>query len=284
MHNFSLDPSVDNYGVMGNPVTHSKSPQIHTAFAEQTNQHLNYQAILVELDQFPEALDIFQQQGGKGLNITVPFKGDAWASCQSNSQRADRAQAVNTLWFKTDGSRCGDNTDGIGLIRDLTINHQVTVADRGILILGAGGAVRGILDPLFDQQPAQITIANRTLAKGKLLADLFSDRGDILACSYDDLAGKRFQLVINGTSASLQGEVPPLPDDLLASDACCYDMMYSNNDTAFVNWAKSHHASLALDGLGMLVEQAAESFLIWRGVYPDTGSVIEMLRGEIDTA
>lgn len=279
--NFNLKPGVDNYCVMGNPITHSKSPQIHTAFARQTGQQIHYQAILVNQDEFDLALDAFQKQGGKGLNITVPFKEDAWKAAQSLTTRAERACAVNTLWFDKSGKRCGDTTDGIGLVRDITINHNISLAGKEILVLGAGGAVRGILDPLFDQKPARVVIANRTISRAEELAALFADRGELIAVDYDYLKGQQFDLVINGTSASLQGTVPPLPDNILRDGACCYDMMYANTDTPFVSWAKKHHAVQSFDGTGMLVEQAAESFYIWRGVRPETGPVIEMLRQHV---
>ena len=263
---------------MGNPVIHSKSAQIHTAFARQTGQSIIYQAIHVELDSFPRALDEFQSMGGKGLNITVPFKEAAWQSAQVLTGRAERARAVNTLWFSRDGKRHGDTTDGIGLIRDITVNHAIRFSGKDVLVLVAGGAVRGILDPLFDQEPARVVIANRTVSRAIELARLFVDRGELVACDYEALRRQRFHLVINGTSASLQGSVPSLPDDLLLPDACCYDMMYGDTDTVFVSWARAHHAGMALDGIGMLVEQAAESFYIWRGVRPDTRPVMAMLR------
>ena len=276
--NFNLKPGVDNYCVMGNPVAHSKSPQIHAAFARQTAQQIHYQAILVDQEEFYIALGSFQKQGGKGLNITVPFKEDAWKAAQSLTTRAERACAVNTLWFDKSGNRYGDTTDGIGLVRDLTINHNINLAGKELLILGAGGAVRGILDPLFDQKPARVVIANRTISRAEELSASFSDRGELIAVDYDYLKGQQFDLIINGTSASLQGTIPPLPANLLRDGACCYDMMYANTDTPFVIWAKNHHAAQALDGTGMLVEQAAESFYIWRGVMPQTKPVIEMLK------
>ncbi len=274
-----LDSSIDNYCVMGNPVSHSKSPQIHAAFAEQTRQKIFYQAILVDEGKFKAALKEFLQQGGKGLNITVPFKHDAWESSDQMSRRAERAAAVNTISFDDAGNIIGDNTDGVGLIGDLTINHDISIKDKDILILGAGGAVRGILDPLFDEQPNKVVIANRTVSRAEELTDIFSDRGDISACGFDELAGSSYDIIINGTSASLQGEVPPLPENLLNDNACCYDMMYSMSDTPFVSWAKAHGTTKAFDGLGMLIEQAAESFFIWRGVRPDTVPVIKMLGG-----
>lgn len=262
---------------MGNPVAHSKSPQIHTAFAEQTQQTIFYQAILVEEGKFKEAIKEFHGQGGKGLNITVPFKGDAWEVADHRTSKAERARAVNTISFD-DGKIIGDNTDGVGLVRDLTSNHNVSINDKNILILGAGGAVRGILDPLFDGEPDKIVIANRTVSRAQELADTFSDRGDVTACGFEELVGSTFDIIINGTSASLQGSVPQLPEGLLNANACCYDMMYSMSDTPFVSWAKAQGADKAFDGLGMLVEQAAESFFIWRGIRPETGSVIELVR------
>jgi len=273
-----LDSSIDNYCVMGNPVAHSKSPQIHAAFAEQTRQKIFYQAILVDEGKFKDSIKEFQRKGGKGLNITVPFKPDAWEASDQMSRRAERAVAVNTISFNDEGKITGDNTDGIGLIRDLTINHKLSIKDKNILILGAGGAARGILDPLFDEQADRVVIANRTVNRAQKLADIFSDRGDISTCGFDELVSSNFDIVINATSASLQGDVPPLPEGLVNKNTCCYDMMYSAADTPFVAWAKAHGAGIALDGLGMLVEQAAESFFIWRGVRPETGSVIKSLR------
>jgi shikimate dehydrogenase len=273
----TIDSSIDNYCVMGNPVAHSKSPQIHTAFAEQTQQNIFYQAILVEEGKFIDAIRDFQGQGGKGLNITVPFKGDAWEVADHRSSKAERARAVNTISFD-DGKIIGDNTDGVGLVRDLTSNHNASIKGKNILILGAGGAVRGIIDPLFDEEPVRVVIANRTVNSAKELADTFSDRGDVTACGFDELMGSSFDIIINGTSASLQGTVLQLPEGLLNANACCYDMMYSMSDTPFVSWAKAQGTNKAFDGLGMLVEQAAESFFIWRGVRPETGPVIELVR------
>lgn len=268
----------DRYAVMGNPIAHSKSPAIHAMFAQQTGQDISYTAILVEQGKFPEALDEFQQGGGKGLNITVPFKQEAWQQAHERSARAERAGAVNTLVLRADGTRYGDNTDGIGMVRDLRQNHGATIAGRRVLVLGAGGAVRGVLGPLLAEQPARLVIANRTPDKAVELARLFADAGPVAGGGFDALAGQQFELVINGTAASLQGEVPPLPPTVLAAGGWCYDMMYGAEPTPFLRWALAHGAAKALDGLGMLVEQAAESFHLWRGVRPVTAPVIEALR------
>lgn len=263
---------------MGNPVAHSKSPLIHHAFAAQTGQNILYQAILVEVNSFAEALHRFQQQGGKGLNITLPFKGEAWQAMTVKTERAQHAQAVNTVWFSREGTRHGDTTDGPGLIADL-MRNKVTIRDRRVLVLGAGGAVRSILDSLFAEQPERLVISNRTHERARQLAARFTEFTRLETLPLEHLTGEVFDLVINGTSASLSGQMPPLPDQILDAHACCYDMAYGNADTVFVAWSKQHGAELALDGLGMLVEQAAESFFIWRGIRPDTKPVLEMLRG-----
>lgn len=271
---------LDRYAVMGNPIGHSKSPQIHRLFAQHTHQQLQYEAILVPEDGFAAALDQFQGKGGKGVNVTVPFKQQAWKQVDERSERAGPAGAVNTIVFRADGSRFGDNTDGVGLVRDLTVNHGIALDDRRVLVLGAGGAVRGVLAPLLEQGPERLVIANRTVGRALELAQQFADRGPVAGCGFDELAGGQFDVVINGTAAGLKGELPPLPAQLLGRDACCYDMMYSQEATAFQQWAHEHGARIALDGLGMLVEQAAESFLIWRGVRPDTAPVITALRAD----
>lgn len=271
----------DRYAVMGNPIAHSKSPLIHALFARQTRQDLSYEALLVPLDSFARAVAEFRDSGGKGLNITVPFKQEAWALDVERSHRAERAGAVNTLRFSDDGSALADTTDGVGLVRDLTRNHDITLAEKRILILGAGGAVRGVLEPVLAEHPATVVIANRTASKAEELAELFGDQGAISGCGFSALAGQQFDLVINGTAASLEGEVPPLPDDLLANGASCYDMMYGAKPTPFQLWATAHGAVQSMDGLGMLVEQAAESFTLWRGVRPETGPVIAALRQQL---
>jgi len=273
-----LDAALDNYAVMGNPVSHSKSPLIHQAFASQTFQAIKYQAILVAVGKFEAAVMAFREAGGKGLNVTVPFKEDAWKLAARRSPRAEIAGAVNTLSFATDGVIVGDNTDGAGLIRDLE-HHSVAIADRHILILGAGGAVRGVLGPLLAHKPASVVIANRTLSRAEALVIEHKPYAGLSACTLEKLHGAgRFDLIINAISSGLQGELPPLPPTLISEQSCCYDMVYGDVEPVFVRWARQSGARLALDGLGMLVEQAAESFYIWRGVRPQTGPVIKMLR------
>jgi shikimate dehydrogenase len=273
-----LDPAADNYAVFGNPVAHSKSPLIHRLFAQQTGQRLHYQAVLVPEGQFAAALDRFQALGGKGLNITLPFKGEAWTAATQRSARAERCGSVNTLWFDDAGRRCGETTDGLGLIRDLA-RLGMDVRGRRVLILGAGGAVRGVLADLLAQAPSRLVIANRTPGRAiELLRDLGAgDRAQ--GGGYEALTGMQFDLIINGTSMVLHGELPPLPAGALAAGGACYDMVYGDAPTVFCRWARDRHAAaLISDGLGMLVEQAAESFRLWRGVRPETATVLAKLR------
>ncbi len=267
----------DRYAVIGNPIAHSKSPLIHGLFAEQTGQAMSYERILAPLDGFRDAVMRFRAEGGRGMNVTVPFKLEAFALAHTLSERAARAGAVNTLIFHADGVIEGDNTDGAGLVRDL-LRQGAKIAGARVLLLGAGGAVRGVLAPLLAERPARLVIANRTAGKAAQLALDFTDLGTITGCGFDALAGLSFDLVINGTSASLSGELPPLPDGLLAPGAVAYDMAYGSEPTPFQRWAEAHGAKLALDGLGMLAEQAAESFLRWRGMRPDTAPVRVALR------
>ncbi|WP_430460720.1 shikimate dehydrogenase [Thalassolituus sp. LLYu03] len=269
----------DLYSVMGNPIGHSKSPQIHNAFAAQTRQDLLYTAQLVEKDGFREAADKFFRHGGAGLNITVPFKEDAWRYATEFSERAKRAQAVNTLKRLDDGTIYADNTDGVGLVRDLTVNHRIELAGKRILLLGAGGAVRGVLQPLLEQKPSELVIANRTVSKAEALAADFADLGKVSASTFEALSGT-FDVVINGTSASLGGDVPPVPGEVLNASTVCYDMMYGSGLTVFNQWAHNQGVQTTIDGLGMLVEQAAEAFTLWRAVRPETGNVMRVLRSE----
>jgi len=271
--------SIDLYAVVGNPVAHSLSPRIHLAFARQTQQQISYEAIELAIDDFPAQIEKLQQQGLKGANITVPFKQQAWEICSQRSPRAEQAGAVNTLSFNDNGEISGENTDGTGLTRDLQDNHDILIQHKKILILGAGGAVRGVLAPLLALEPECVVIANRTLGKAEKLAADFSSVGQISTCGYDDLGADKFDLVINATAAGLSDQVPPLSKKVIGSNTICYDLMYRlDGPTAFVAWARSRGAASAIDGLGMLVEQAAESFYIWRGVRVNTNAVINNLR------
>lgn len=270
---------VDNYAVMGNPIAHSKSPQIHTLFAQDTGQWLRYSSILVDLDGFSKAVHDFFRNGDLGLSITTPFKEEAWQMAEVKTPRAEKAGAVNTLWMDLEGRLNGDNTDGLGLVSDLKCNHQITLKDKRILILGAGGAVRGVLEPVMAEQPVELVIANRTVSKAEALAHLFADK-PVSACGFEAIQGE-FDLIINGTTSSLQGEMPPVPSSTVARHSCCYDMMYGAEPTIFLQWGHSLGAAQTIDGLGMLVEQAAEQFSIWRGVRPETESVLVQLRKEL---
>jgi len=267
----------DNYGVIGHPVSHSLSPRIHAAFAQQCDQHLSYRAIDAEPDQFEQTLQAFAAQGGRGLNVTVPFKQTAWEWVDERDPSAQLAGAVNTIVFDKNGQTCGYNTDGIGLCRDLNQNLNYRLAERKLLLLGAGGAARGVIAPLLSAQPASLTIANRTLERATDLAGLFAELGPVNAVPLDCIPGS-YDLVINATSASLKAEKLALPEKLLGPQAAAYDMMYSEQLSPFLQWAAANGAAIVTDGLGMLVEQAAESFQIWRGVHPDTAPVLAALR------
>ncbi|ACE84806.1 shikimate dehydrogenase [Cellvibrio japonicus] len=270
----------DLYAVFGNPINHSKSPSIHRMFAEQTGQDLHYTKQLVDVDKFAQTADAFFAQGGRGLNITVPFKQEAFRYAHSLTPRAERAGAVNFLVQLSDGSIRGDNTDGIGMVHDMH-NLDWNIAGKRVLLLGAGGAVRGVLQPLLEEHPAQVVIANRTLSKAEELAKNFLDLGNVEAKGYDQLNGAHFDIVINGTSASLHGELPPLPDNLLNPGACCYDMMYGAEPTVFLQWAQQQGAAHTADGLGMLVGQAAEAFYLWRQIRPEVVPVLTALRRQL---
>jgi shikimate dehydrogenase len=270
----------DFYAVVGNPIGHSKSPAIHTAFAEQTGQDLKYEALLFELDLFAEQARAFFEAGGRGLNVTVPFKLDAWQFAEILSKRAKRAGSVNTLMIGKDKKIYGDNTDGVGLVRDILQNHGGVIEGKRVLVLGAGGAVRGVLEMILAEKPQTLVIANRTVSKAQALADEFTGLGSVTAVGFEELSSQ-FDLVINGTAASLQGDLPPLPTGILADGAWCYDMMYGADETPFNAWAREQGAARMMDGLGMLVEQAAESFFIWRHVRPGTEAVISSLRAQL---
>ena len=272
---------MDRYAVIGNPVAHSKSPLIHAAFARQTGQKLSYEALLAPLDGFAATVMEFRRAGGRGMNVTVPFKLEAHALATALSARAQAAGAVNTLEFRPDGTVFGDNTDGAGLVRDLTDNLACPLSGRAVLLLGAGGAARGALLPLLRRSPSRLAVANRTAERAEDLARRFAAEagGCVLsACGYPALAGEAFDVVINATSASLSDEAPLLPPGLYAPGALAYDMMYGKGDTPFLAAARADGAARLADGLGMLVEQAAESFQLWRGLRPDTAPVLAALR------
>jgi shikimate dehydrogenase len=268
----------DRYAVIGNPIEHSKSPAIHAAFAQQTGQDIAYSRLLGDLEEFESDVGDFFAGGGKGLNVTVPFKERAFQLADELSDRARSAGAVNTLIPLAGGAIRGDNTDGVGLVTDLGCNHRFDFSGARILLLGAGGASRGVLRPLLAEAPAELVIANRTASKAEALAADMALLGPVSGCGLDQLAGRQFDLIINGTAAGLDDEVPPIPDDCLAAGGWTYDMMYASEPTAFVRWGLAHGAAKALDGLGMLVEQAAESFFLWRGVRPETEAVIAAMR------
>ena len=275
-----IDKVIDQYRVLGNPIHQSKSPNIHQAFATATNQHLNYQAQLVAEKDFEHTVRQFFAAGGKGLNITVPFKQRAFAMAQVHSPAAAKAEAANTLYVNAQAQLVADNTDGLGLVRDICHNLKGQLNAKRILVLGAGGAVRGVLQPILAQRPAQVVIANRTYTKACDLVALFTDLGAIEAIPMAQLQGS-FDWIINGTSASLTGDLPPLPKGLISNTSRCYDMMYGAQTTVFNQWALNQGAARADDGLGMLVEQAAQSFHLWRGVLPLTAPILLTLRAEL---
>jgi shikimate dehydrogenase len=272
---------LDQYAVIGNPVAHSKSPFIHARFAAQTGQALEYTRILAEPEQFRLRVHNFFVAGGKGLNVTVPFKQEAFALADSLSPQATLAGAVNTLALDPEGRIHGHNTDGVGLVRDILGNLGQELRGQRILVLGAGGATRGILQPLLEQNPQSLFIANRTAAKARELAAIFSNLGSVQGGGFDEVEAQPVDWIINATAASLQGELPPLPPQIITRATRCYDLMYGTEPTVFCQWALTLGAGIAADGLGMLVEQAAESFLLWRGLRPDTTGVIEALRKEL---
>ena len=268
---------IDRYGVMGYPVSHSRSPLIHQLFSLQTNQKLQYELLQVTPEKLETAIRQFQRTGGKGLNITVPHKSEVVRLVDHMSERASTAGAANTLTFESSEIR-GDNTDGIGLLRDLAVNLGVVVESSSILILGAGGATRGIIGPLLEMQPKSIKIANRSVGKAQMLADHFSGSGPVTACQFDNVpVTEAYDLIINATSAGLKGEAPPYPAAAISKDTFCYDLSYGHKPTPFSVWARDSGAAQSVMGWGMLVEQAAESFNIWRGVRPETKPVLDRM-------
>ncbi|MBE4089318.1 shikimate dehydrogenase [Vibrio parahaemolyticus] len=275
-----MTPQIDRYAVFGNPIGHSKSPFIHTLFARQTNQSLTYTAECAPVGGFIEAAKAFFADGGKGCNVTLPFKEDAYQFASRLTERAQLAGAVNTLKKLDDGEIIGDNTDGAGLVQDL-LQHQVVLEGARILIIGAGGAARGVIKPLLDQKPTSLTITNRTFSKAEELAELFSAYGPVKAKEMNTIA-EEFDVIINSTSASLSGELPAISSSVFAANSTSYDMMYGEGDTTFNQWAKQHGAAHAYDGLGMLVGQAAESFMLWRGLRPGAKQILRELRKNLE--
>jgi len=267
----------DRYAVIGHPIAHSKSPQIHSAFARATGQDLEYERLLAPLDGFGSTLASFAARGGRGCNVTLPFKEQAFAAASTHAGRAAVAGAVNTL-IREGGRWHGDNTDGPGLVRDIVANLGVPMTGARLLMLGAGGAARGVLALLLAERPERLVVANRTLDRATALADAFASHGRLEARSPDRLEGA-FDIVINATSAGLAGELPRVSGAMFAPQALAYDMMYGDSETAFLRWAREHGAARGADGLGMLIEQAAESFYLWRGVRPATAPVLALLRG-----
>jgi len=268
--------TVDRYAVLGHPISHSRSPAIHRLFARQTGEQLRYDALDVLPADFDTTVRDFFAAGGRGLNVTLPHKQAAFALARQRTPRALSAAAVNTL-LCVDGALLGDNTDGAGLVRDLRANLGIELAARRLLLLGAGGAARGALGPLLEAAPAAIVIANRHLARALELARVRADER-VSAVALEALQDRHFDLVINATSASLAGQVPAVPAGVIGAHTCCYDMAYGREPTAFMRWATAQGAARVLDGLGMLVEQAAESFYLWRGVRPDTAPVMAALK------
>ncbi len=268
----------DQYGVVGHPVAHSWSPFIHGIFAKETGQSIVYRLYDVAPEEFRDRVQEFFAHGGRGLNVTLPHKIAAVEVANELTPRAARARAVNTLAIQTDGTLLGDNTDGAGLVRDLCDNFNVVITRRRILIVGAGGASRGVIAPLLALEPSQIVIANRTAERAQALANDFQDLGAVSGVGFRYISGGAFDVIINATSASLSGEVPAIPVAVIGQDTFCYDMAYGKSDTAFIQWAVAHGCTHALQGWGMLVEQAAESFRVWRGVRPPTGPVLAALK------
>jgi shikimate dehydrogenase len=274
---------MDRYAVVGNPVAHSKSPQIHEVFARETGQDMSYERLLAPLGGFVATTRRFVAEGGKGLNVTVPFKLEAYAMASARSVRAEQARACNTLVWRDD-AWYAENTDGVGLLRDLTDNLDQPLSQRDVLVLGAGGAARGIMGPLLARAPRSVALLNRTASRAEELAAEFSRQGPVASMSSAQLDGRRFDVVINATSVGVSGDVgggvpaslwPALP---FAPGGLAYDLVYSDSATPFLGWAREQGAARTADGLGMLIEQAAESFALWRGVRPRTNTVFAMLR------
>lgn len=278
---FTLQPGRDNYCVIGNPIAHSRSPFIHAEFARQTGETIAYGAVLVGHGQLAATLERFRAAGMRGLNVTLPFKEQVCALAEDVLPRARVAGAANTLRLSAEGHWQADNTDGAGLVRDLTANQGLSLAGRRILLLGAGGSARGVLGPLLAARPAVLHVVNRRAERAVELAARFAAEGPVTGGGYAALPPGVFDLVLNATAASLAGAMPPLPPGCVGADSLCYDLMYAPEPTVFMRWALAQGAGRALDGLGMLVEQAAESFWLWRGVRPRTAPVLAALRRQL---
>lgn len=270
---------MDIYAVIGNPISHSKSPEIHTQFAKQTKQNLYYKSLLAPLHAFNITIDTFLHEGGKGANITVPFKIQAYTLAHILTERAKLAGAVNTLKFEHK-TIIGDNTDGIGLILDIEKNLGISLINKRILLLGAGGAARGVLLPLLQQKISTLTLCNRSYMKALKLVKQFSKYGHIIASEYSKVCGT-YDIIINATSANLTKEIPPISNNIFSGVSLVYDMMYGNCPTIFMKYAAQHGAIVVRDGLGMLIEQAAETFFLWRGIRPKTAEILTMLRSKL---
>ena len=273
-----MSAAPDPYGVVGHPVGHSLSPFIHTMFARETGQSMSYRLFDISSSEFAAFVAGFFDMGGRGLNITVPHKIAAVEAASELSTRATHAAAVNTLALRDDGTIYGDNTDGVGLVRDLCDNLGLVITNRRVLIIGAGGATRGVLAPLLGLSPTLVVIANRTPDRAASLAAAFSDLGATHGVGFEDIGAEPYDLIVNATSASLSGEMPPVPAGAVGRGTVCYDLAYGRAATVFVDWARAHHAAQALQGWGMLVEQAAEAFRLWRGIRPSTSTVLAALK------
>lgn len=269
---------MDQYAVIGHPIKHSLSPFIHTEFAKQTQQTLHYSTIEAPLNAFADTVHAFIAKGGRGVNVTIPFKPEAFHLAEESSALAKRARAANTLLFREDGGIYADNTDGPGFIQDLTRNHHYTLSQKKVLVLGAGGAAKTIMASLLEAEPAQVVIANRSAAKAIDLAKSLEMFGNVRGVGLTDLDDGPFDLIVNTTSAGLTGEPMQLKSQLVAKKTWCYDLMYGCQQNPFLEWAQQQNPQRCLDGLGMLVEQAALAFSLWRGVYPNTAPIIAMLR------
>ena len=276
---FDFEPKPLRFAVFGNPIAHSKSPRVHSLFAKQFGINLEYRAVQVDTGGFEQAVSAFQANGGQGLNITVPFKVNAWNFADQLSERANLAGAANTLVLSD--SVYGDNTDGIGLVTDIVSNLGVEIRSRNILVIGAGGAARGIVGPIVDEQPASLTIVNRTVDKAVALAEQFARGVQVCGGGLTDACNSKYDIIIHSTSAALADVLPEISSEIFSGVQLAYDLMYSDGPTRFQNWAMKNGVKLATDGLGMLIEQAAESFAIWHKQRPETRSVIETIRKEL---